>query len=206
MDRRRKLRFLPIILGVFLLASCQENPFGPDSQAATDSFVNKVFPNGIWDFVIQLLAFVVLLVFVFLIGYKPVKKMLDKRKEGVQKMVDDAKANQEVAKRAADNASVTIEEGKQQAAAIVEEAKRQAALERAAMIASAQDEVAAMKKRADQDIEAAKVASREEVRSEIVDVALLASEKILGREVSSSDNKRLVSDFVKQMNEKEGEE
>ena len=53
-----------------LLDDASDPPF-------TDSdFINKLFPNGLWDLIIQLLAFVVLLLIVFFLGYKPVKKMV----------------------------------------------------------------------------------------------------------------------------------
>lgn len=196
MKKKRIILPFLLLLSAFSLASCEENPFGQDTQAATETFSGKVFPNGIWDFVIQLLAFVILLIFVFVIGYKPVKKMLDARKEAVTKMVEDAASNQEIARRAAEKADFTVEQGKKEAASIIEEAKRQAAMEKDGILKEAKAEVTALRKRADEDIEAAKEASKEEVRSEIVDVAMLASSQLLGREVRSKDNERLVADFI----------
>ena len=39
--------------------------------------------------------------------------------------------------------------------------------------------------------------SKDEIHQEMVDIALLASEKILEREVSSSDNQKRVDSFIK---------
>ena len=116
---------------------------------------------------------------------------------------EDTKKNQAIAKKAAMESDQTIEEGKKEAERIVNSAKAQAEHEASRIIAEAKEEAIARRKKTDQDIEDAKRASDEEVRQQIIDVAMLASSTVLGREVSSEDNKRLVDDFVAEMKEKE---
>ncbi len=205
MKGRKAILAFPLLLSVFSLCSCQENPFGQDTQAATNSFTSKIFPNGIWDFVIQLIAFVILLLIVFFLAYKPVKKMLRKRKEEFTKMVEDTEANQAIARHAAENADLVIEEGKQEAGAIIAEARKQAEEEKQAILKQAEEEALQMRKRAEVEIEEAKEASKAEMREQIIDVAMLASEKVLGREVDHQDNDRLVADFLDSMNAGEEE-
>lgn len=177
------------------LTGCQGEPFG------ADDFIKKIFPNGYWDFLIQLLAFVVLLLIVFFLGYKPVKRMLQKRHDAVEGMIQDAEANQKVAREAAAKKEATIEEGKQQAASIVANAKKQAETEAGAILARAEEEAMMKRKKADEDIAAAKEASKQEIHDQIVDVAIAASEKVLSREVSEKDNRALLDDFLKDMKE-----
>ena len=43
-----------------------------------DDLIHKIFPENPWDIVIQLSSFVILLLIVFFIGYKPVRKNLQK--------------------------------------------------------------------------------------------------------------------------------
>ena len=189
----KKSRFtLWILLPVsaVLLSACEGSPF------TDEDFVKKIFPTGYWDFLIQLVAFIVLLIVVFLVGYKPVKKMLKKRQDAVDKMISETEENNRVAKRAAMASDQTIQEGKEEAERIIASAKKTAELERAKILSAAEQEASAKRKKADEDIAAAKEASKEEVRKEIVDVAMLASETLLGREVTTDDNKRLVADFV----------
>ncbi|MCR5349120.1 MAG: F0F1 ATP synthase subunit B [Bacilli bacterium] len=190
MRRRRGFLVCFLLPIAGLLCACEGSPF-------TDAdFVAKIFPNGYWDFLIQLLAFIVLLVVVFFVGYKPVSKMLQKRKEGVEKMIQDAEENAAVAKKAALEKDQTIQEGKDEAERIIASARKSAEVQAQEILNVAEAQAAAKRKKVDEDIEAAKAASVEAVRKEIVDVALLASETLLGREVSSEDNKRLVREFV----------
>ena len=195
MANKKRWLWIVLPLATASLFSCSGQPF-QDSD-----FINKIFPNGYWDFLIQLIAFVILLLLVFFIGYKPVKKMLQKRHDAVNAMIEDAKANQAVAKKAAEESAQVIAEGKEEAQRIVETAKRQAELSAQAILAKAKEDAAIKRQRAEEEIEDAKRASKEEVRQQIVDVAMLASKTLLGREVSSADNARLIEDFVDEMKE-----
>ena len=185
-------RFTYILLPILavMLTSCQGTPF-------TDSdFTSKIFPNGYWDFIIQIGAFVVLLIAVFFLGYKPIKKMVAKRREKVSKMIEDAEEKQRIATEAAAKKEATILAGKEEASHIIELAKKQAEAERTAIINEAEAQAALRRKKADEEIEAAKEASKQEIREHIVDVALAASSQVLGREVSKEDNQALLDDFL----------
>ena len=193
MKKAKRLSLLLLPFSALLLSGCQGTPF------TSEDFTSKLFPNGFWDFLIQLLAFVVLLIAVFVIGYKPVKKMLKKRHDGVNAMIEDAKTMQRDAHEAIMKKEETIAEGKEQAASIIEAAKRQAESEAAAILAKAEEEASAKRKKADEDIEAAKKKSEQEIHDQIIDVALAASSKVLGREVNEKDNKALLDDFLQEM-------
>lgn len=196
---RKSRRTLWILLPVLAaaLSSCQGSPF-QDSD-----FTSKIFPNGYWDFLVQLIAFVLLLLIVFFLGFKPLRKMMKKRQDAVNAMIEDAKENQAIAKKAALEKDQTIDEGKKEAERIVYSAKKNAEFEASRIIAEAKEEAVARRKKADQDIESAKEASKEEVRQQIIDVAMLASEQVLGREVTSEDNERLVDEFVSSLEKEE---
>ena len=50
------------------------------------------------------------------------------------------------------------------------------------------------------DIERAKEDAKQDIRNEMVNVAISASEEILKREVDNADNKRLAEEFIDQLN------
>ena len=161
-----------------------------------DDLVSKLFPTNPWDVVIQISAFVILLLIVFFIAYKPVRKLLQQRSEYVEGQITSAEEANKVAQATASKKEETIEEGKKEAARIVKEAKEEASKEATRIIAEAKDEATKRRIRADEESEEAKEASLQEVKENIVDVALAASSKVLEREVSKEDNERLISDFV----------
>ena len=161
-----------------------------------DDLIHKIFPENPWDIVIQISSFVILLLIVFFIGYKPVKKNLQKRREYVEGMLSGAEENNRIAREAAANKDHLIEEGKQEAARIVAEAKSQATAEAAAIVAEAKADASRRRAQADREIEEAKEASLLEVKDSIVDVAIAASSQVLEREVSKEDHEKFIKDFV----------
>ena len=56
-----------------------------------------------------------------------------------------------------------------------------------------------MKSLAEEDIARSKEEAKEEIRQEMVSVALAASEEVLKREVNEKDNARIVENFIKDM-------
>ena len=187
---------LALLGGVFLCIALKNDGAVPDSPFESSEFVAKIFPNGLWDFVIQLLAFVVLILFVFFVGYKPVKKAMKTRGDAIENDLLEARKQRTLAEAAASKKEETILEGKKEAARIVEDAKQEAATRGKAIFEEAKEQAALARKKADEDILSAKEKSKQETKKEIVEVALAASSKILGREVSEEDNKRLLNDFI----------
>ena len=56
-----------------------------------------------------------------------------------------------------------------------------------------------MKALAEEDIERSKEEAKEEIRKEMVSIALSASEEVLKREVNEKDNARVVANFIKDL-------
>ena len=67
------------------------------------------------------------------------------------------------------------------------------------MVEATQLEINKMKVMAEEDIARSKEEAKEEIRQEMVSVALEASKEVLKREVNEKDNSRLVMDFIKDM-------
>ena len=183
-----------LISNLLVFTSGQEGPI------EKDDLISKIFPSTPWDVVIQLSAFVILLLIVFFVGYKPVKKLLAERKTYVEGQIRNAEESNRIAKEAAEKKDDVIAEGRAEAARIIEDARAQASLEANAIVSSAKEEAARRRVEADKEIEEAKAASIEEVKESIVDVAIAASSQVLEREVSKEDNERLIKDFVSDIN------
>lgn len=188
-----KKRTLFCTLSLFtalLLCSCQGQPF------SESDFTNKLFPNGIWDLIIQLLALVVLFIVVFLLGYKPLKKMLDKRRQYVEGQLNEAESAKKMILEASSTAQDEINRGKLEAEAILEQARRQAEIEAEMIVQKAKEEAEARRLANEEEIRLAQEASRQETRQQIIDVALQASEAVLGREVDEEDSSRMVNELI----------
>ena len=194
MKKRKLLFLLPIAA---LLTSCS----GEDLGLTSETFVNKLIPN--WpSFVAQLGALVVLIVVVIIFAYKPVKKIIQKRQDYIEDNIKEAEKSKAVWQENELKSKETVLASERTAADIVAEAKTDAQKERQIILDNAQQEVIRMKKDAENDIARMEAESQEQIRKEIVNVALDASKELLGREVSSKDNDRLLKEFIEEIKEK----
>ena len=160
---------------------------------------DKLVPN-LLSFVIQFISFLILLIVVFFVAYKPVKKLLKKRADYVENEIKEARENNLIAQKSIDEAKETLAASKVQASEIIKTAEKQGQEKYDALIEQAKSDVEEMKKGAQEDIERAKEEAIKDIHDEMVNVALSASEEILKREVDSKDNKRLAEDFINRLN------
>ena len=163
------------------------------------SIGEKLIPNWL-SFVVQFLSFLVLLLVVFFLAYRPVKKILKKRADYVENEINEAKENNAQAQASVEEAKQIMATSKEKASEIIKNAEAQGQERFDAIILEAKQEVAEMKKAAEQDIERAKEDAIQDIRSEMVNVALSASKEILKREVDSKDNTKLAEDFINRLN------
>lgn len=192
--KKRKIIFLLPLLAV--LTSCDVS-----KDLNSEAFTSKLIPN--WpSFVAQLGALVVLIIVFIIFGYKPVKKILKKRQDHIEENIKEAEKSKAIWQENELKSKETVLASERTAADIVAEAKLDAQKERAVILENTQQEVNRMKKDAENDIARMESEAQEQIRKEIVSVALDASSELLGREVSSKDNARLLEEFVEEVKKK----
>lgn len=194
MKKRIFIFLLPLLT---LLSSCSGEELGFTSE----EFKKRLFPNWV-SFVVQLSALVVLITVILIFAYKPVKKILQKRQDYIESNIKDAEKSKAVWQENELKSKETVLASERTAADIVAGAKLEANKEREAILESTQLEVNKMKADAQNDIARMELEAQEEIKKEIVSVALDASKELLGREVSSKDNDRLLSEFIEEIKEK----
>ena len=181
--------FLPLAL---VLTSCNTDDLGNDLSNQIEA---KLFPN-IWAFLVQFIAFIIVALLVIKLGYKPVRKYLDKRRELLDNEVNEAKKLNADAKENFLKSEKALAETKKGATSIIEDAKKEANAKKEEILNEAFFEASKTKEKALLDIEKAKESAKKQLQDEIINVALDASSKILKREVNEKDNKRIINQFV----------
>ena len=194
MKKRKLVFFLPLLA---LLTSCDAESLGLTDKA----FMDKLFPNWV-SFVTQLAALIVLITVVVIFAYKPVKKILKKRQDHIESNIKEAEQSKAIWKENELKSKETVLASERTAADIVADAKLVAQKEREQILANTQEEVKKMRQDAENDIARMETEAQEEIKKEIVSVALDASKELLGREVSSKDNDRLLNEFIEEIKNK----
>ncbi|MGI6644650.1 MAG: F0F1 ATP synthase subunit B [Bacilli bacterium] len=176
--------------------------FLTDGPFTPDDFRDKMFPDGIWGFVTQILVLIVMIIIIFFLLYKPVKKMLDQRAAHVEENIKQAEiTRQEMNEKLAD-ADRKVAEEREKAQLMIKETLEQSEKARQEMIKEAKAEAAKEKAIALEEIEMAKREALDEIHEEIVEVALDASKKVLEREINEADNQKLIEDFIKDVDKR----
>ena len=186
MKRFKKIIFLLPVL--FMLTGCQVDIKSSD-------FTSKLIPNWV-SFVTQVGALIVLITVVILFAYKPVKKIITARQDHIEAEIKEAEESKMVWQENKKQSEEMVLASTRTAADIVAEAKQTAEQERNKILEQTALDVEKMKKEAENDIARMELEAQEQIRQEMVSIAMEASKELLGREVESSDNTRLIEEFI----------
>jgi len=149
------------------------------------------------EVLVQLVATVIIIVILTYFLWKPIRQLLQKRRDYIAKNISDI----DVQKDELSKEKNAIKQQKLQASSeyfdTVEKAKIKALEEQDKIIKNAQTEAAKLIDNAEKIIAQERINSEEEVKKQIVDIAFKAAEKILEREVNKADNAKIVDDFIK---------
>ena len=159
---------------------------------------NNLIPSWV-SFVMQVAAFIILLIIVVFVAYKPVKKMLKARQDYIEKEISDAEKSKADAEVYLKQSEETILASKKQASLIISNAQVEAKRQQEEILLNASEEVEKMKKTAELDIQKSRQEALDDIHKEIVKVALLTSSEILKREVNNKDNARLAEEFIEKL-------
>jgi F-type H+-transporting ATPase subunit b len=159
----------------------------------------EILGLSIWEFIFTIINFIVLLILLKKFLYKPILKMLDQRKASIDEALTAAdNARMEVASTE-ENLRNEIANAKSQAEDIVFDAKKNAERVQADIIASASDEAKSIADEATEQIAKEKTEAIAQLRSEIADLAILATQKVLSEGLTKEQEKELLEKYVKEV-------
>lgn len=147
--------------------------------------------------ILQMIAFVLLVLFIAKFIYPQIAAMLDRREKIIK---DSVKAAQEAEKKSAEAEAETaklLDKARKEAGDIVETAKK----ESADIVSSAESE--AMKRagtivaNAKADLDREVQSARKALRNEVVDLVAVATEKVVDTKIDSKDEK-IIADAIKE--------
>ena len=149
-----------------------------------------------WTFIIQIIN---LFIQVFLIKkflFKPINDILDKRRNLADKAIKDAREAQEEADSLKTQYEDSLTNAHAEAAQIVSDAQREAQNKADTLVREAQEEATAIKARAAADIEQEKKKAINEAKDEIGSLAMEIAGKVVEKEISEADHKKLIDEFI----------
>jgi F-type H+-transporting ATPase subunit b len=147
----------------------------------------------------QIVNFFILLVILRLVLYQPVLRMLDQRKERIAQSMKDAERVAAAAQEAEAEKARVIDEARREAQEVRAQATRDAERIAQDIRARAEQEATEIRMRAQEEAEKQAETALANANKEIADLAILATEQLLGRELAKkSEQQRFVTEFLEQ--------
>ncbi len=133
-----------------------------------------------WKIIIaQAINFGVVFVVLYIFALKPLSKLMTERSEKIGKGILDAKANAEILEKTRAEYNEVLLKAKAEANKIFQDGKKEAEANKAIMLEDAKKQVSVMMESGKKTLEAEKVKMVEEAKKEIINLAMLATEKLL---------------------------
>ena len=170
-----------------------------EDSGVSDTIQHKfegLFPA--WPTIVAtVLAFVILLLVLTKFFWKPVKKMINDRKEYIQNNIDESKnlkiKSEKNFQESMNNLNTSLNEAKE----IINNAKYDANQIKNDSILKTKKEIDKMWLDAKQEIIREKENLKKESKKEIIEVALAAATKIIDRNMDNEINRKIIKKFIK---------
>jgi F-type H+-transporting ATPase subunit b len=146
--------------------------------------------------IVQAINFVILLLILKRILYKPFLAKMEERTQAIQKSLDEAQAARAQATRQQEENEARLRAAHAEAAAIRAQALKEAAEEQKRLVEAARAESQRLVETAKAQMDADVRRAREELRREVADLATAVAEKLMRRSLRDEDHRRIVAEAI----------
>jgi F-type H+-transporting ATPase subunit b len=147
----------------------------------------------------QLVNFILLVVLLRLVLYKPTLNMLRQRQERIARSMADADAARESAAKSQQEYDRRLVEAQRKAQEIVGQAAQQAEQVAAGIRAEAQRDAEAIREKARQEAQEEKGRVLSEVQSQIASLSMLATERVLRQGLDEKTQRQLIEQSLREL-------
>lgn len=166
--------------------------FGAEGHEAAPSLFSL-------DFLFRVINFAILFGGLGYILSKPLKNYLKERSYAVRKAIEEAKNAKIEAEQKARFYEEKLSMLESEVNAMMEQFKKEAEEEKARIVKEAEEQIAKAKERMYKSFEQERMKIKEEVMIEAANMAVTIAEEIIRKNVSISDQKKWIQEYIKMM-------
>lgn len=152
------------------------------------------------DFGIQLISTVILFVVVAIFFWKPLTKILEARRDAIDKELDEAKEAKENAIKIEEELTNELSNAKIRIKEMLDQAEKDANIKRDEIINQARVEAKNRLANLEIELEQEKKSMEKEIKEEIISIAFAAAEKIVAKEINHDKYISVVDEILKGAN------
>jgi len=146
--------------------------------------------------IITIINFIILMLILKHFFSKPINKIMDDRRNGINTSIKNAKENEEKAEISRKEKDQELHDSKVKGREIVEEYKVNAQNISQEIIDEAKKESMIIMERSRVEIEREKEKAASEIKKQVIDLSLILSEKALEQHIDEAQHRRLIEDFI----------
>jgi len=164
--------------------------------ASNGSFLIK---PGVGLMVWTLVVFGATMILLAKLAFPRISAALDRRQKAIEESIDTAERTRAEAEQILGEYRERLKEARAQADEIVQRARQAAETHERDAREQGQELVAEASKRAQREIEGATKRALEDIRNEVADLTIMATEKVTRKTLDSADQKRLVEEALAEL-------
>lgn len=149
----------------------------------------------------QIVDFIILLIFLRLVAYKPLMKLLQDRSDHIANTIAAAEQEKQQAEQLKAGYEAEMRRAREQAQEILQKATKAGEDQAHEIIESAKNEAARIKDSALVDIEREKQKAVAELRDQVATLSVLVAGKIINQKLTDDIQRSMVQDFIKEAGE-----
>ncbi|UWD34567.1 F0F1 ATP synthase subunit B [Mesomycoplasma molare] len=171
-----------------------------DVENDVSALFKNIFPNP-WVVLATTIAFIIVFIFLFFFIFKPLKKVIEERREFIQKNIDETITNKEKSIKLEEKRNIELWEARIAAAGIINQAKIESEKIANQYISNAKKEAKRIIEDGHISVSQQQRKFEEESREEIITVATKLASKILEKHVSHYEEKELIDKLLNEVYE-----
>lgn len=159
-------------------------------------FILGATSTALGNTIVTLVSFLLLFWLVKRVAWKPLMGMLEERERVINADLDKAAKNHEISQQQRSETEVQLREARNNANELLAKAQLEGSALQKTIIKEANEDAQRIRQQAQREVAAERVRTLNNMRSEISGLSIDIAEKIIGRELTSSDHERLVDEFI----------
>lgn len=159
-----------------------------------------VLPNLV-NFIPQIIAIGILFLVLRHFLFDPVTKILNSRSEAIVSNLEESTKEKREAQAVKAEYELKLEDAKGEAREIVESAKRRSEQLKEEILQEAREDAKKVTEKAMLDIEREKQVMLADLKSEVVDIAMLAANQVVEKDLDPNTHKAMINQFIDEVGE-----
>jgi len=147
------------------------------------------------------ISFVILLVLLWKVTYKPISRALKKREDTIRNSLEEAEKTRESAEALLGDYKNQLAQSREEAQKILSEGKMMGENVKKEIIQKAHEEANQIVKRAQEEIEFQKEKALMDLKERIADLTIMAASKVIEKSLDKTDHEQLLEDYISKVGE-----